>query len=54
MNASVHTNKRVIAASDFFQGMYTTALEEGELITADAFKSAKRAHYVRVKQPYPT
>lgn len=51
LNASVHTNKRVIAASDFFQGMYTTALEEGELITAVAFDIPKRAAYVKFKQP---
>lgn len=51
LNATVHTNKRTIAADDFFQGMYTTALEEGELITAVAFEIPKRAAYVKFKQP---
>lgn len=51
LNATVHTNKRTIAADDFFQGMYTTALDEGELITAIAFEIPKRAAYVKFKQP---
>lgn len=51
LNATVHTNKRTIAADEFFQGMYTTALEEGELITAVAFEIPKRAAYVKFKQP---
>ena len=51
LNATVHTNKRTVAADDFFQGMYTTALEEGELITAIAFEIPKRAAYVKFKQP---
>ena len=31
--AVVVTNSRRIAADDFFQGMFTTALEPGEIIT---------------------
>ena len=34
LNATVITNQREIAADAFFVGMYTTALEEGEIITA--------------------
>src|ERR1700691_2823892 len=34
LGATVTTNKRSISADDFFQGLFTTALEEGELITA--------------------
>ena len=33
LGATVHTNKRTIAADDFFKGMFTTALEDGEIIT---------------------
>ncbi|MGL5114431.1 MAG: FAD binding domain-containing protein, partial [Beijerinckiaceae bacterium] len=33
LGATVVTNKRKIAADDFFDGMFSTALEEGELIT---------------------
>lgn len=47
----VHTNRRSIAADDFFQGMYTTALEPGELITAIHFPIPKRAAYAKFVQP---
>ena len=50
LGATVHTTKRKIAADDFFQGMFTTALEEGELITAISFPVAKRAAYIKFKQ----
>ncbi|MEY4316328.1 MAG: hypothetical protein RI902_136 [Pseudomonadota bacterium] len=51
LNATVHTNKRKIAADDYFQGMYTTALEAGELITAISFPIPKRASYAKYRQP---
>jgi len=51
LNATVHTNKRKIAADDYFQGMYTTALEAGELITAISFPIPKRASYAKFRQP---
>lgn len=51
LGATVHTTRRKIAADDFFQGMFTTALEEGELITAISFPIAKRAAYIKFKQP---
>ena len=35
--ATVVTNRRKIAADDYFQGMFTTALEEGEIITGVNF-----------------
>ena len=38
-SATIQTTKRKIAADDFFQGMFTTALEDGELITASASRS---------------
>lgn len=50
LGATVHTTKRQIAADDFFQGMFTTALEEGELITAVSFPVPKRAAYMKFKQ----
>ena len=34
LGATVKTNKRSIAADDFFKGLFTTALEDGEIITA--------------------
>jgi carbon-monoxide dehydrogenase medium subunit len=51
LGATVQTNKRKIAADDFFQGMYTTALEEGELITAIHFPAPQKAAYAKFRQP---
>jgi len=47
---TVRTNRRAIPAEDFFRGMYETALEEGELITAIAFPIPRRAGYIKFKQ----
>ncbi len=49
--ATVVTNTRSIAADDFFQGMFTTALEEGEIITAVSFPVPLKAAYVKFNQP---
>ena len=51
LDATVVTNRREMAAADFFQGMYTTALEEGELITAVRFPLPQAAVYLKFKQP---
>ena len=51
LGATVHTNKRKIAADDFFKGMYETALADGELITAVSFPIPKKAAYVKFPQP---
>ncbi len=51
LGATVHTNQRKIAADDYFQGMFTTALQDGELITAISFPAPKRAAYMKFKQP---
>lgn len=51
LGATVQTNKRKIAADEFFQGMYTTALEEGELITAIHFPAPHKAAYAKFRQP---
>jgi carbon-monoxide dehydrogenase medium subunit len=50
LGATVHTNKRRIEADDFFQGMFTTALEPGELITAISFPQPKSAAYMKFVQ----
>lgn len=50
-NATIITIARRIAADDFFKGLYETALNAGELITAIEFPSVKRAAYVKFKQP---
>ena len=51
LGAIITTNKRKIAADDFFKGLFETALETGELITAVTFPSAKRAGYIKFKNP---
>ena len=48
--ATVITSKREIAADDFFQGLFATALEDGELIIAIRFPTPKRAVYEKLKQ----
>jgi aerobic carbon-monoxide dehydrogenase medium subunit len=51
LGATVHTTTRTIAADDFFQGLFTTALQDGEIITAVSFPVAKRAAYMKFRQP---
>src|SRR5437867_5415842 len=51
LNATVHTNKRKIAADDFFKGMYETALAPDEIITAVSFPVPKKAAYVKFRNP---
>lgn len=51
LGATVHTSSRSIAAQDFFTGLYGTALQEGELITAVTFPLPRCAAYVKFKQP---
>lgn len=51
LGATVQTDRRTIAADDFFQGIYQTALAEDELITAVSFPLPERAGYVKFKQP---
>lgn len=49
--ATVVTNTREIAADDYFQGMFDTALEEGEIVTAVKFPIPEAAHYEKHLQP---
>ncbi len=50
LNATVHTNRRAIAADAFFTGMYGTALDDGEIITSVSFPLPQRAAYAKFKQ----
>lgn len=51
LGATVHTTKRAIAGDDFFTGMFSTALEEGEIITKVSFATPVRAAYVKFPNP---
>jgi carbon-monoxide dehydrogenase medium subunit len=51
LGATVVTNKRRIAADDYFQGLFATALEDGEIITRIEFPVPKRAAYAKFPHP---
>ena len=51
LGATIHTDHRSIAADEFFQGMFTTALEPGELITAIEFPAAEKSNYEKFRNP---
>src|SRR5262249_47811066 len=49
--APVITNKRKIAADDFFKGLFETALDPGEIVTAVSFPKPDKAAYMKFPQP---
>lgn len=49
--ATIHTDRREIAADDFFQGMFTTALEEGEIVTGITLRVPEASSYQKFEQP---
>ena len=49
--ATVHTDKRAIAADDFFAGLYETALDDGEIVTRIEFKVPSEAAYGKFRNP---
>jgi len=49
--AKIITNTREIAADDYFQGLFTTALEEDEIITEVRFPVPEASHYEKFVQP---
>jgi carbon-monoxide dehydrogenase medium subunit len=49
--ATIVSNAREIEADDYFQGLFTTALDEGEIITAVRFPVPERAAYAKFRQP---
>lgn len=51
LDGVVATNTREIAAGDFFQGLFTTALEENEIVTAVQFRVPDAASYQKFLQP---
>lgn len=51
LGATVRTSKREIKADDFFEGMFTTALQDGEIITAIHFPKPEKAAYEKFVQP---
>lgn len=51
LGATIVTNAREVAADTFFTGLFTTALADGEIITAIRFPVPGRAAYVKFKNP---
>ena len=51
LGATVKTNKRSIAGDDFFKGLFSTALEDGEIITAVSFPVPEKAGYAKFRHP---
>jgi len=51
LEATIITTKRKIAAGDFFQGLFATALEPAEIITRLLFALPKRAAYEKFPHP---
>jgi aerobic carbon-monoxide dehydrogenase medium subunit len=51
LGATIKTDRRSIKADDFFTGMFSTALEQGELITAVEFPVPAKAAYEKFRNP---
>jgi aerobic carbon-monoxide dehydrogenase medium subunit len=51
LGATIKTNKRSIAADDFFKGLFTTALADGEIITQVSFPVPAKAGYSKMPHP---
>ena len=51
LDATLVTDKRRIASDEFFQGMFTTALQPGELLVAIEFPIPEKAGYAKMRNP---
>src|SRR5262249_30213865 len=51
LNATIKTTKRSIAGDDFFTGMFSTALDESEIVTEIVFPRPDRAGYAKFRNP---
>ena len=51
LGATIITDRRWIAADEFFAGLFETALEEGEMVTAVTFEAPEKAGYAKFANP---
>ena len=51
LGGTIHTSKRDIAADDFFVGMFETALDEDEIITAVSLPNPEKSAYIKFPNP---
>lgn len=49
--ATIHTNKRQIAADKFFKGLFETALRDDEVVTAVSFTAPAKSGYAKFPNP---
>ena len=51
LGATIHTNSRDVAAEDYFKGMFLTALDDMEIITAVSFQAPVAGGYGKFPNP---
>ncbi len=51
LGATIVTNKRKVAADDFFKGLFETVLEDGEIVTKVTFPIPQKAAYMKFRNP---
>jgi aerobic carbon-monoxide dehydrogenase medium subunit len=51
LDATIITDKRAIAASKFFNGMFETTLKDGEIVKAVSFTAPAKAAYAKFPNP---
>ncbi|WP_105385585.1 FAD binding domain-containing protein [Neorhizobium alkalisoli] len=51
LGATIVTDRRSISADDFFVGLFETALEEEEMVTAVTFEAPEKAGYAKFNNP---
>ena len=51
LNATIRTDRRELPAEQFFTGLFETALEDGEIVTAVSFTAPAKAGYAKFPNP---
>jgi carbon-monoxide dehydrogenase medium subunit len=51
LGATIHTDRRAIAAADFFTGLFATALEDGEIVVKVDFPAPLKSAYEKFRNP---
>lgn len=51
LGATIITDRREVPAEEFFTGLFETALEEGEMVTAVSFEAPEKAGYAKFRNP---
>lgn len=51
LGATIKTDSREVSADDFFESMFTTALDEGEMVVSISFPKPEKAAYMKFPNP---